>query len=118
MIPQDGLGTVSTHLDDEIADYFRAHYPRLVGFLRKASELTEETAHQAAQHAFLVLRKKWPDLRQPGQNPRAYLYKTAENWVRRNDRPEPLVFVDDLTTFDQAMRHRSGGRSDVVHANR
>ena len=75
------VGTQSP--DEEISQYYSAHYKAVVGFLVYACGCPEPDAEEVVQDIILVIRDRhWPTVRAP-EKPEAYWYKAAERRCRR-----------------------------------
>lgn len=62
--------------DDEIAEFFTAHYNGLRGYLISACGCPEHEADDIAQDSFLAVREQWEHVRSYDK-PKAYLFKVA-----------------------------------------
>ena len=70
------------HTDDLLRQYYYEYRLKLFNFCLARLSGERESADDCVQEAFLVLNQKLSDGEEI-QNPRAFLYRTAENFVKR-----------------------------------
>jgi RNA polymerase sigma factor (sigma-70 family) len=72
-----------SHSDREMADFFRANYRLVCGFLISGCGCPEHEAEDIAQDAFLAVRGRWDHVRDLDR-PKAYLFKVAKRRFQRS----------------------------------